>query len=192
MRIFKLTKTGLTGAVAEAHYIKKNKQLVYVVKHGSSGNNLGYWMGRISTKVTVPNNINDVIKLDRNDYILTPVRLNDKVIKDRLGNTIYNISIDRSSIYSKDILLLWDIPNEDYVNVKYEITGKCSLIGEGTHGKDRGDIIYKSPAPILEIYGDCVLKWTAKDKDNNEYGQEISYINEGEKWEIISNPSSNK
>ena len=41
-------------------------------------------------------------------------------------------------------------------------------------GKERGDVIYSSPAPVIEILGDVTLTWTGRYYDNNTY--KIYYI----------------
>jgi len=184
MKIVRLTATGVEPVKAQAYYNNKKDTLYFNIKHGSVGENFGYWLGRISPKIKQPDDISDILVLDMNNYVFVPKRTETGVLKDKLGNTVYSIGIDFSSLHQRDIVIFWEIPNRNYSNVKFKTSGECEVIGTGYNGKDRGDIVYKSPAPIIEVVGNCELSWSGVDSDGNSIEQNILYDYTNGKWDI--------
>jgi len=187
MEIKKLTWTGIEPMKAQAFYNNKGDRLFFNVKHGTEGKLFGYWLGRVSPKIAKPKDISDTYVFDKNNYVLIPNR--DKVTgninKDKLGNNIYSIGIDYSTIHQNDIILFWEIPNKNYKDVNFEINGDANLIGMAYNGKDRGDDnLHISPAPVVEIYGNCTLTWKAININNDEIYQTAKYNYNNGVWEI--------
>lgn len=118
------------------------------------------------------------ILLDRKDYFLKAVYNKAGLYRDRLNNTRYNLGIEKDTTTYDTTLVIWEIPNFHYVDVEYKIvSGNVEVIGEGINGIDRGGIKYKSPAPILEIEGDVVIKWSGKDKKGDSVGEILTRVN---------------
>ena len=82
------------------------------------------------------------------------------------------------------VLLLWEIPNKRYINVSFETDGDCHIVGSGETGSIRDGIEYISPAPVLEIFGSCTLKWWGYDKHSNLVKQEITFDYPNSQWNI--------
>ncbi len=95
-------------------------------------------------------------KLDKNYYILRPLKRNGVPSKDKKGNLYQVISRDFDTTHKNNILLLWEI-NTKYTDVLYHVKGFVSKIGEGFNNE--------TPAPVLELYGDCTLTIKAKLND---------------------------
>jgi len=186
MKIVKLTWLGVESAKAQVYASKKNNTMYFNIKHGSSGRQFGYWLGRVSHKVGVPNSIGDELILDKDNYVLISTLNKDtnEVSIDKLGNVIYTIGVDYSTIHNKDLIVLWEIPNKNYTKVDYTVNGDVNIIGKATSGKDRGNKMYKSPAPVLEIYGDCELRWTAVNNSNEVIEQKVFYDYANSSWDI--------
>jgi len=122
--------------------------------------------------------------LDDNKYTLTPYRSGGDICTDVLGNTNYSITLDYNTLHQRDLLVLWDIPNKNYIKVDYKVEGDSSKIGSGKNGRDRGDIVYVSPAPVIEIFGDAVLSWTGVTSDGTSHSQTSSYDYANGTWDI--------
>jgi len=175
MKILKLDHIGIKNAKAVVFKNKKNNELYFNIKHGSS--KFWVWSASLDKKYYKPKNDNDVLELSENDYILIPIKGKKEVLKDKKNNTLYFISKDYMEIHKNDILLLWEIPNKNYTSVKYKVEGNASVIGTGMAGKERDNVKYTSPAPVVEILGNCKLTWEAVDVNGDKYKQEIEYKN---------------
>lgn len=193
MMIRKLTAFITEPVVAKIYNHKKNGKMYYNVKHGSSSKNASndsdlwsYSLGLAKNHFPVNEDVPE-LDLDGDDYIITTVKVNGEIMRDKKGNVLYNISRDKTDVHKKDIILLWEIPNKNYVDVKYVAEGTCTILGEGISGKERGDVIYSSPAPVIEILGDVTLTWTGRYYDNNTYkkvSQVIKYNYANNSWDI--------
>lgn len=191
MKIVKLTTAEVKNAVAQVFSKKFNNNKVYMtfsIKHGTSGDEFGYWLLPIAHNIARPQNRYESKELDDNKYILikrTQSNANgDESITDKLGNFTYTLSTDESTLHQKDVIVLWDIPNKKYTDVSYSTSGDVDLLGTGFNGKVRNNVIYKSPAPVLEVFGDCKMNWRAIDHKGNEYHQAIAYDYSSGKWDI--------
>lgn len=173
MRVIILSELKTTPAIAQVYHNKTKGQLYYNIRHGAPGVNFGYWLGMISPSVAIPKDINDILTMDDDSYTLSAHRKNGETVTDKLGNVTYTINKDFSSMHKNDTLLLWEIPNKEYVDVRYSISGNAKEIGIGYNGKDRGDVVYKSPAPVVEVYGKAILAWTAINVDGEMQTQTI-------------------
>lgn len=166
----------VTGKDGSSHYFN--------LKHGSYGKSMSLWWCGFATRYFKPEGISDTLILDSNDYIIVPIKDGDKVKRNRDNNACYYISKDDMEYHKTDILLLWEIPNRNYIDVTYELTGSVSEIGCASTGKQRDDILCKSPAPILEITGDCKLSWVATDHNGDKFHQVIRYDSSINSWDI--------
>lgn len=183
MKILKLANYKIQPAVAEV-YKNKHDQLFYNLKHGTNGNRYFWkWCSYLDNRHFKPETDSDTIELTGNDYVLRPLIINDDVKKDNKGNVEYIISRDIDTSHHNEIILLWELTNKHYTDVRYKIFGDVRVIGKGEIGKHRGDFKYKSPAPILEITGDCAFSWTGV-KDDVLYGQTITYKSIENNWDI--------
>lgn len=192
--IRKLTAFITEPVVAKVYFHKKNSKQYYNVKHGSSSKNANndsdlwsYSFGLAKNHFPVQDDVPELL-LEGDDYIITTVKVNGESIKDKKGNVLYNISKDDNDVHKKDIILLWEIPNKNYIDVKYVAEGTCTILGEGISGKERGDVIYSSPAPVIEILGDVTLTWSGRYFDNNngykKVSQVIKYNYANNSWDI--------
>lgn len=191
MKIFNLSFNGIKPAIAVARY-KYNKRkdeekdLRFCIQHGSHGKNT--WCAEFFiTESLIPKDKDDTLELKDNIYTLKVKRdkNNNKPIKDRLNNNVYTISINKENLMlDTDQIVFWNIPVGIYTDVGYKITGSVTELCKGINGKFMLDQFYTSPAPVLNVYGDCSLEWFAKDKrKNKQYRQTISY-NEKTGWKV--------
>lgn len=184
MTLLKLVKDSIRPIIAYANHNRAKSELHYAVTHGTAGSNFGYWMCKINTHINKPSKLGDEVELRDNSYILIPLKNSKGFIKDKLGNNIYYINKDNNTVHKRDIVVFWEIPNINYVNVTYSLSGSVYEIGVAYNGKDRGDIVFKAPAPIIEVFGDCLLKWEATDVHGNTYSQQIEYRHGDAYWDI--------
>lgn len=177
MRIIKLTGINSSPAIATVHRNHKSDNMYFNIKHGSQGENLWVYSCELNKSHFAPSALADELKLDNDNYVIIPVKKNGSVVKDKKDNTLYMITIDHNQNHKQDMLIFWEIPNVNYTEVTYKITGMANDIGHGWSGKERGEICFKSPAPVIEIYGNATLEWSGLDRDGNNIKQTITVIN---------------
>jgi len=184
MKIVKLTGLGIGSVTAQVYKNTKGK-MYFNISHGTKGKDLFVWKCGLRDGRFTPKSEGDTLELNDNNYIIRNVLdKNKQVMKDVNGNLLYNIDIDYMENHKNDLLVLWEIPNKNYKECRYTVTGDVDVIGEGKTGKIRGDKKFISPAPVLEIYGDCELVWSAVDKNNKGYKQIFKYDYAENKWSI--------
>lgn len=173
MRLGKSTLRSVTARVITRGANTRNKSVMYfTVTHGSAGEGLHQVRFAVDKYVGLADKPDDTLQMQHKDYNIFPIRREGKHIKDRNNNNIYCIYRDSSSeMHANDYLIFWDIPNDFYKSVKYDVSGNVAIISEGYNGKVREDS-YVSPAPVLEVTGDCKLAWTGV----NNNGQVITQI----------------
>jgi hypothetical protein len=161
---------------------KKSNNLYFNIRHGS----MGLWVYILSLDAVYfkPKQDDQSLELTGDNYILLPIKKNGEVAKDNNGNTIYSLTIDEMQNHKKDIILFWEIPNRFYTDINIKLSGMVVKLGEGSTGRIRDGVPYTSPAPVLEIVGDCKLEWTGLDKEGKTVGQVINYIYADENWTI--------
>lgn len=185
MRIEELSTGGVKPAIAVVRRNINNKTLSFNIMHGSFGTGLGFWSARLNGRFGRPTSESDMITLDKNTYDLYAVRNgSNQVMKDVLDNTLYGVTDNRVQGDSRGVIILWRIPNVNYSEVSYSLVGMCSELGSGWNGKDRGDVIYKSPAPVVEVFGDCILSWEAKTSSGETVKHVSTYDSNKETWDI--------
>ena len=188
MKLVKL----VNGTVAEvtARLTKPNRsgRRFYKITHGSFAHGLHAWILPLAQAIfgKQDDGVEGSEKvLTEDSYVLQPIIVKDKHITDINGQKKYRITRDNLLDHKKDVLLFWEIPNNYYTHVKYNISGSCAKIAEGKSGRNRNGKQYTSPFPVIEIMGDCTLTWSAKDTINNrEISQTISYKYNTEDFDI--------
>lgn len=178
MRIKKIGKASVEEVVARVFTGRGNKKdiLYFTVLHGGQGAGLHQCRFGVDKLIGVASTITDTMKLMDNDYILLPVTKTGEPKRDREGNIIYYFSKDSIDIHRDDDIIFWEIPNNYYYDVSFHTDGDVNLIAEGRNGKIR-EHEYISPAPVLEVYGDCTLRWEGTNKSGKRVGQKITRIN---------------
>jgi hypothetical protein len=192
MKILRLTSINVGPVIAQTFKKSKDANNIYFnIKHGSAGKNLWVYSCGLHSVHFKPANEKDSLELSGDNYILRPIKKrvggseDDKIVlKDKIGNTLYSISIDNMRHHKKDIILFWEIPNNNYTDVSYTTSGNVSELGKGWIGKERNEKLYSSPAPVLEIQGNCSLEWVAVDIDGFKIKQTIKYDFEKANWDI--------
>lgn len=186
MKILLLRDNIVSPATAIVRKNKTANKLYFYIPHGTRLPGLfAYNMG-VNYKDFAPKNENEELKLDGNNYIILPVRKDDKIVTDSNNNTIYYVAKDYNTSHSDDIILFWEIPNKKYTDVEFKVSGEVEVIAKGFSGKQRGTELYKSPAPVLEIYGDCQFEWSGK-SDTGIVGQSIKYkYSDSNSWNIVN------
>lgn len=176
MQILRLTADAISTAVAVSVDGKKEKY--YNLKHGSIGRSLWRYIMFLSNTCFKYTPGVEEKQLIGNNYSLRAINKKGEFIKDEKGNRLYNIVTDKNSSHYNDLLIFWDIPNFNYTEVSYKLSGNVNLIAEATNGKDRGDIVFTSPAPVLEVLGNCKLEWCGKNSDGKHVSQTIEIVNQ--------------
>jgi len=182
MKILRLVNSIITTATANKYIDPKSGKQYFNLTHGVKGPATWKWYAGVSPKY-FPEEVDSII-FDNDNYGLIPVYRNNKLLADTKGNLCYNIITDNDPSNESDILLLWTIPTRTYKDIKYNISGSVDLLGEGSHGRSRGPNSVSTPAPVLEIYGDCQLRWSGLSSEDGEIEQIISYDYASSKWAI--------
>ncbi len=184
MRVLKLTGNIKSPAIAAATKFKNSDKMYYTLHIGSIGKDLWCYKIGLDFRHFKPQNSTDILTLSDDNYFIKPIFKNNTIVKDALGNDMYVITIDHMDNHKNDILLLWEIPNKyNYNNIEYKLDGLITELAIGYTGKIRSSLISKTPAPVLEITGDCEFSWTAED-DKSYYEQHIKYSYAEKEWEI--------
>lgn len=149
---------------------KKGKDfIVYTVDIGSTGKTLWKYFMKLGSSITSKLHPETTeVTLDGNNYYIKPARNKDgEIVKDNMGNVRYKIEEDSSDAFKNDIILFMEIPNKNYTDVKYKISGCATELAIAYIGKERTEQkTTRSPALVLEITGDFTLTYTAIDQFN--------------------------
>lgn len=191
MRLVRLELYGVVPVVATTFKNKHNNRLYYNVQHGIKDTthrvaDSKTWRYGCELRINdfLPENESDTISLADNNYTFKPIRFNGETVKDLKGNIVHIIGINNAATDRNDVIVFWEIPNKYYTDVKHTITGECSIIGLGINGKERDGKIYTSPAPVVEILGDCTLTWSGKTENNTLITQTIKYNHQNGSWDV--------
>ena len=183
MKILKLVGYDITTPTARVYKSKDNKSY-FNLSHGKRGSGLWNWVATIDTSIGQPKNDDDVLLLDRNDYVIIPCTKQNKPVKDLKGNISYNVTCEHDDV-DNDIMLLWTPTTKHFKDVKIEITGGVDEIGMAYYGKHYKTESYSIPSPILILFASATLSWTGTDYNNNKYKQTITYNPyDKEPWDI--------
>lgn len=188
MKILKLTAYTL-APVEPVVYRTKNNVSYYNIVVGTRDINHKRYIIKLNKHYFDPDTIEN-LTLNKDNYVLIPFLINGKIAdgnelhKDSNGNPMYILSKDNETIHKKDILVFWEIPNIMYTDVKFNTSGYVEVIARASSGKTRQGKIYTSPYPVLEVFGDCRLSWSARDKNGCICRQDITYNQRDDKWDI--------
>jgi len=183
LKILKLTTSEANPVIATVPNRSKDK-MYFEIQHGSKGNTLWMWTANLAYQQFNPKDMADTIQLKDDNYFIKTLFKEGRPTEDKQGNVNYLITTDNMHNHKKDILLLWEIPNvNNNANIQYKIEGMVSELGIGYTGRERGSVIGKAPAPVLEIIGDCVLSWSSE-KDGTLSTQVIKYDYSKASWDI--------
>lgn len=150
---------------------------MYTVDVGTTGKDLWKYFMKLGKSIIdkLPEGTKEVT-LDKNTYCIRPIRdKNGDIVKDKLGNVRYRIEDDPSDAFKNDTIIFMEIPNMNYKNVEYKIQGRAVVLAKAYVGKERDEIISKSPALVLEVTGNFTLTYTAKDQLDNDVSGEFTY-----------------
>ncbi len=181
MKIISLGSQGLKKVKTVVITSKSNAKY-HNVRHGSHQSGFWAYTLGVSNRLHKVNDDEDKVELIDDNYILLPIKRNGKQIIDGRGNGMYYLDSDNIDEHTNDYIVLWNIPNNFYKDVKYEVSKNVLELGVGFSGKVRGDDIYISPSPLLEVTGNAVLRWTGVDKDGNKLKQVIKF--NGDIWTV--------
>jgi len=183
MRILKLVDYKFIPVEPVVYTNKRNDSKYYNLIHGTKGVSTWKWSCSLDINYFTVND--QPFTMDGDDYVLIPIRgVGGSIKKDIKGNAYYMLSKDNTYTHRKDILLLWEIPNKNYSDVKYTIVGDSEVLGSGCNGRIRGEKRYLSPAPIIEIFGDTTLTWSGVDTSGRTHSQTITYTRASDNWDI--------
>lgn len=180
MRIVKLLDHKLENAVATVFENNKNHKLYFNLEHGNNivKNVSHVYRISISTNFIKPEKTTDKYELKEDTFCITPLKIKGVNIKTRNGYQIYILKQTTGNMSDSDMLVFWHISNKKFLKgeINYSVEGDVSVIGEGAYASERGDNIFYMPAPVLEIYGNCTLKWEGIESNTRrKYGQIITY-----------------
>lgn len=180
MKMLKLTSLCVMPVFANIYIGKKNQVKYFNIMHGSR--DFAVWSCGMNKRLFNPDHYPDVTKLELSDnnYTLVPV----ETAKNPENKQFYAVYSDNVESHTSDIILFWEIPNKRYTDIEYSFTGSCRELGKGETGMSRDGIVYKSPAPVLEIYGDVTLTWTGKDMQGRSLSQTVTYEYATASWKI--------
>ena len=182
MRLLKLTQYAIQN-VKPSIYKSASNKLYYNIILGSKPPHGRTTTIKLDSLLFDPVKQEDLI-LENDNYILKPYIRNNKVDKDSHGNTNFVLTQDNNGVHKRDILVLWEIPNNRYTNVRYHIEGEVNILSRAISGKTSNDQKFTSPYLLLEVYGSCNLEWTGLDKDNRLVKQTVDYNEYPETWDI--------
>lgn len=185
MRIVTLTAYSLRPAVAVA--FRNNKEDMYFnIKHGGIGHASHVYSMGIDKSLGRPTSMDERLTLTKTSYVILPIvdKKTGVQKKDRNNNPVFYITHDTVNDHTNEYVVLWEIPNKRYTNVKYTLDGDAHVIAEGSHGKRREINGFHSPSPIIEVSGPCKLSWSAVTQDGRNIEQTILFDNDS--WSIGS------
>lgn len=186
MKVIKVSNTKVECAKATVVKSKTN-ELRYKIILGSEGDGIHPYLLGLDTRYFKPESMDDVLSLDGDNFIIKEVR--DRVTKKPMTlpckKKLFTISKSNAHTFPTDSIVIWEIPNNRYRDVTYELNGDVELLVEGGNiGKIRNDIAYTSPTLLLEIYGNCELRWKGVDKNGNIVYQTVVYKYESNEFNI--------
>jgi len=184
MKILRLTDSVVTNAEADIYVDPLTKHKYFNLAHGTKGPATWKWYAGVDPSYFDKEGV--TLVFDRDSYNLAPIYKAGKPVSDKKGNLCYNVIIDNDPSHRKDVVLLWSIPARTYTNVEYSISGSAQEIGLGVFGKSRGINSIIIPAPVVEIFGNCTLTWSAMNSDNVTIMQSITYNHYDTSWDIGS------
>lgn len=149
---------------------------MHTVDIGSSGKDLWKYFMKLGRSVLKGKENLSEITLTGNNYNIKPIKDKEgNTIKDKKGNIRYRIEEDNGDSFKNDMILFIELPNKNYTDVTYSIDGSASIIAEAYVGKEREEVVYKSPALVLEITGDFILSYQGIDQHGRPVNGKFDY-----------------
>jgi hypothetical protein len=182
MKILRLSNSIVRPAIADRYIDPASGVIHFNLRHGSKGKGSWLWYAGLSS--THFNSKEDSISLDDDNYGLVEVYSKGILLKDKRDNICYNVIIDNDPSHANDILLLWTITGTGYSDVSYEYSGCADLVGMGISSRLLRPEDGKVDAPILNIYGDCSMRWNATNSSGTKISQDINYVFCDNEWNI--------
>lgn len=183
MRIIELNNLGVRTPVAKVFQSLDNK-LYFNYKVGLRYKDCKEYTLSFSNKDYSPTSKDDILILDKDNYNVVPVYKNGELAKDRNNNQIYTVREDNTVSHRSNSLVIWELPNNDYVDVTYQLDGSVSKLADASSGVYRNDTMYVTQILILSVYGDCVLTASFKDSEGKSYTKSYTYNYKADKWDI--------
>lgn len=182
MKFLELNLTGLHTPVAKV--IRWNNKLYFNYIFGLKRPGFAQYTLAFDAKEFKPKDEEDKLELNGSDYIILPIKRNNVSVSDRHGNVVYCAYRDRIKAHMRDIVLFWEIPNYNYTNIEYTISGDAWKMAEASSGVVRPSGITKIFMPVINIYGNTVLTWTALNSENKVVTQEVKYDITTDDWDV--------
>lgn len=189
MFIMKYSNYNLQPAVAKLYTSRVNNKVntMYTVDIGMTGKELWKYFMKVGKSITdfiQPDTTE--IALTGGDFYIKPVRdASGNVIKDNLGNTRYKIERDSNELYKNDIILFLEIPTRNFTSINYKLSGNAIELAKAYMGKERDDLIIKSPALVIEGTGDFEIRWNGVDMNGNAISDGLKYDYEEKTLKLI-------
>lgn len=200
MRIKRLSLRDILPAVARSVVTNRNKgtdkKLGYVLRHGTFSGGKDKTNGGFAITTYLgdrkfkPQIEGEELRLDGDNWVLTPMLKKQEdgtytPMLDKQGNVIYIINKEEYLGFNTDTVVFWDIPFGTYTDVHYELEGSVRELACGYTSKWYLDTNILIPAPMLEVFGSCTLKWSAVDiKKKQLITQTITYDLGNDEWNI--------
>lgn len=180
MRFLKLNSGGFHTPIAKATKYKDN--LVYNYTHGFNVPGYDKFHIHLSKRDFKPTSLEDVLPLDKDYYVLSPLKYKDgNLAKDKHNRQRYCVFIDENKYHSGDIVLFWEVPNRNYENIVYKVEGSVDILVDLNIEITRNNKTIVTPNPILLVYGSCKLYWSAN-IGSEVVKQEIVYDYSIDEW----------
>lgn len=183
MRIIELNNLGVRTPVAKVYQNKEGK-LYYNYKIGLKYKDCKEYTLSFSNKDYTPNTKDDVLILDKDNYNIVPVYKNGELAKDRNNNQVYTVREDNTVSHRSHSLVIWELPNNDFVDIKYELEGSVAKLADASSGVYRNDTMYITQILMLSVHGDCKLTASFKDSEGKSYVKTYTYKCLTDKWDI--------
>ena len=136
------------------------------IRHGSRGKNFWEYSIGVSSSICKVDDSEERVVLDDDNYILLPIMRKDIQVKDGRGNPMYYIDSDTQGNHDEDYLVLWNIPIIHDREIKFTVSGNAMILGNGVVGRIRNDNLLQAPAPVVEVTGSAILKWSYIDGED--------------------------
>ena len=176
----KISCYDLVPCIATVYKNKKTNGLYYNLRLGTTGEETWEYVLLFDKRYFSPEAPIDRLELNKDNYIIKPVKERDKEgkllpKKDLKNNIIYVVGEDESSFHKKDLILIWELPNRNFTNIEYSIKGPHNILAEAKTGKERNNKVFTSPIVLVELLGDCKLSWEGTQDSGDALCQNINF-----------------
>lgn len=187
----KISLYDVSPVVANVFKNKKTGGMYYNLRIGTPGEKTWEYNLLFDKRYYSPVEVTDRLTLDNNNYIIKPIKEKSsqgrfEAKKDKRGNVFYVVTEDQSSFHKKDLILLWELPNRNFTEIKYDVKGSHNIIAEAKAGKERDSEVFTSPILLIELLGDCILHWVGTQDSGAMLEQEIKFTYESGQFIVDS------